>query len=71
MLDSRRKTINGRGPVMVLCTNIVKDISGVANLKPQTRSKFREAVEATLTAFRKEAGIPAKTQLEILEALGQ
>ena len=71
LLENRGKTINDRAPVVALCANIVKDISGVAELKPQTRSRFKEAVEATLNAFRKRSGIPAQTQLEILEALGQ
>ncbi len=71
LLDNRGTTINDQAPVVALCANIVKDISGVAELKPQTRSTFREAVEATLDAFRKGSRVPAKTQLEILDALGQ
>ncbi len=71
LLDNRGATINEQAPVVALCANIVKDISGVAELKPQTRTTFKEAVEATLDAFRKASGVPPKTQLEILEALGQ
>ena len=51
--------------------NIVRDISGVAELKPTTRKAFSTALEATLDMFRKRSGVPQKTQLKILEALGQ
>ena len=71
LLDNRGTTINDQAPVVALCANIVKDIRGVAELKPKTRSIFEEAVESTLDAFRQGSGVPAKTQLEILEALGQ
>lgn len=71
LLDNRGTTINDQAPVVALCANIVKDISGVAELKPQTRGIFKEAIAATLDAFREGSGVPAKTQLEILEALGQ
>jgi NACHT domain len=71
LLDQRGTTIHEQAPVVALCANIVKDISGVAELKPQTRDSFKKAVEATLDAFREKSGIPVKTQLEILEALGQ
>ena len=71
LLENRGATINDQAPVVALCANIVKDISGIAELKPPTRRTFKEAVEATLAAFREGSGIPAKTQLEILAALGQ
>ncbi len=71
MLANRGTSIDDQAPVVALCANVVQDISGVAELKTQTRATFREAVEATLATFRRGSGVPAKTQLEILEALGQ
>ena len=71
LLVNRGKKINTRAPVVALCANIVNDISGVAELKPQTLCMFKKAVESTLDAFRVGSRVPAKTQLEILEALGQ
>jgi hypothetical protein len=71
LLDQQGRAIGERAPVIALCANIVKDVTGIAELKPQTRDEFRRAVEGTLDAFRPGSGIPAFTQLEILEALGQ
>jgi len=56
---------------VALCANIVKDIKGVAELRPKTRSVFQKALEETLDAFRKGSRVPVHTQLEILDALGQ
>lgn len=71
LLSERGDTINDQAPVVALCANVVKDISGVAELRPETRKTFSTAVEATLDAFRQASGVPGNTQLEILEALGQ
>jgi energy-coupling factor transporter ATP-binding protein EcfA2 len=71
LLDKQGKSLNERAPIIALCANIVRDIVGVAELKPETRKDFRTAVEGTLDAFRPSSGIAALTQLEILEALGQ
>jgi hypothetical protein len=71
LLEQQGTRITDRAPVVALCANIVKDASGVAELKPQTRQSYRSAVEGTLAAFRPRSGVPDKTQLEILEALGQ
>lgn len=71
LLEQRGESISDQAPVVALCANVVKDISGVAELKPETRKIFSEAVEATLAAFRQASGVPVKTQVEILEALGQ
>ncbi|MCK4276228.1 MAG: HEAT repeat domain-containing protein, partial [Phycisphaerae bacterium] len=71
LLDNRGTTTNDQAPVVALCANIVKDISGVAEFRPQTRLTFKKAVEETLDAFREGSGIPQEIQLEILEALGQ
>lgn len=71
LLEQQGTTIAQRAPVIALCANIVKDIAGVSELKPQTRQTFRAGLEATLDAFRKGSGVSPKTQLEILEALGQ
>jgi len=71
LLAQQGTTIAEQAPVVALCANIVKDTTGVAELKPATRQSYRKAVEATLAAFRPRSGVPDKTQLEILEALGQ
>ena len=71
LLAQQGTTIAEQAPVVALCANIVKDTTGVAELKPATRQAYREAVEATLAAFRPRSGVSDKTQLEILEALGQ
>jgi hypothetical protein len=71
ILGHQGETIAERAPVVALCANIVKDTSGTAELKPETRRAFQTAVEGTLDAFRPASGIPALTQLEILEALGE
>ena len=71
LLEQKGVRIPDLAPVVALCSNIVKDTSGVAELKPSTRQAFRSAVEATLDAFRKGSGVPPQNQLEILEALGQ
>jgi hypothetical protein len=71
LLTQRGPTITGQAPVVALCANVVKDISGVTELKQETRRTFSEALRATLDAFQKRSGVPSKTQLEILEALGQ
>jgi predicted NACHT family NTPase len=71
LLDQQGTTVAERAPVVALCANIVKDATGVAELKPQTRQAYRAAVQGTLAAFRPHSGVPGKTQLEILEALGQ
>jgi hypothetical protein len=70
LLQHQGKAIADRAPVIALCANIVKDTSGIAELKPETRTAFRQAVKGTLDVFRRRSGIPAFTQLEILEALG-
>ncbi len=70
-MANRGSTINEQAPVVALCANIVKDISGVAELKPETRLAYEAAVKATLAAFRKGSLVPSRTQVEILEALGQ
>jgi hypothetical protein len=71
ILERQGTSISQRAPVTALCANIVKDTSGIAELTPETRRTFERAVEGTLDAFRPSSGIPAFTQLEILEALGR
>jgi hypothetical protein len=71
LLEQQGTAITDRAPVVALCANIVKDASGVAELKPQTRQSYRTAIQGTLAAFRPRSRVPDKTQLEILEALGQ
>jgi len=71
LLDNIGITISEQAPIVALCSNIVRDLEGVAELKPKTRKTFRESLEATLDAIKKGSGISANTQLEILEALGQ
>ncbi len=71
LLSQRGTSIADQAPVVALCANVVKDISGVTEMQQDTRKAFSEAVEATLDAFDKGSGVPAKTQLEIVEALGE
>lgn len=71
LLSNIGTAISEQAPIVALCSNIVRDLEGVAELKPKTRQTFKAALEATLDAFHQGSGIPAKTQLEILEALGQ
>lgn len=71
LLSERGTTITDQAPVVALCANIVKDIRDITELQHETRNAFSAAVESTLDAFNTGSGVPAKTQLEILEALGQ
>ena len=71
LLERQGTAIGQRAPIVALCANIARDTSGVAELTPETRQRFLAGVEGTLDAFRPSSGIPAFTQLEILEALGQ
>lgn len=71
LIDRQGQSIIARAAVVALCANIVKDISGIAELTTETRKAFRKAVEDTLDAFRPKSGVPVQTQLEILEALGR
>ena len=71
LLDRQGQSVIARAPVVALCANIVKDTGAVAELTPNTRKRFRRAVEDTLDAFRPRSGIEVYTQLEILEALGR
>ena len=56
---------------MALCANILNDVSIVAEIKPATFESYNDAIKGTLLAFDRSSGVPAKTQLEILNALGQ
>ena len=46
LLEQQGATISERAPVIALCANIVKDTSGVAELKPQTRQLYRAAIRS-------------------------
>ena len=48
LLEQQGTMITDRAPLVALCSNIVKDASGVAELKPQTRQSYRTAVQDTL-----------------------
>nr|WP_226895528.1 NACHT domain-containing protein [Luteolibacter marinus] len=71
LLERRGFTINEQAPLVALCANIVRDIKGVAEIRPKTRNLFQTVLKDTLDAFEPASGVPAKTQVEILEALGQ
>lgn len=71
LLERQGEIIVKRAPVVALCANIVKDTTGIAELTPSTRKQFQSSLEDTLDALRPASGVPANTQLEILEALGQ
>ena len=71
LLENLGDTIQEKAPVVALCSNIIRDIDGVAELKSQTRSRYTTALQSTLNAFQQGSAVPSNTQLEILEALGQ
>ncbi len=71
LLERQGQSIVERAPVVALCANVVKDTTGIAELTPPARQRFQSALEDTLNAFCPASGVPVKTQLEILEALGQ
>jgi len=71
LLQQRGQSIAQRAPVVALCANIVRDIAGVAELRPDTRKVFEAALKSTLDVFNQGSRVPATTQLEILAALGQ
>jgi len=71
LLEQQGTTITDRAPIIALCANILNDTSSVAEVKPTTRQDYNRALQDTLQVFRSRSRIPAKTQLEILEALGQ
>ncbi|MEV4131581.1 NACHT domain-containing protein [Dactylosporangium sp. NPDC049742] len=63
-------TIGEQAPVVALCANIVRDTGAVATVEPGTRHRYEDLLRATLAAFAPGSGVPGKTQLEILTALG-
>ena len=71
LLEVRGKTVAKEAPIVALCANVLQDAEGVAEVRSETRKEFETAVKATLHAFRKNSKVPEKTQLEIVEALGQ
>jgi hypothetical protein len=71
LLEHQGVSITERAPVIALCANILNDTSGVAAIKPTTRTNYDKALQDTLQAFHRYSRVPVKTQLEILEALGQ
>ena len=62
LLEQQGTAITDRAPVVALCANIVKNASGVAELKPQTRQSYRTAIQGTLAAFHSRSRVPDKTQ---------
>jgi hypothetical protein len=62
-------TITQQAPVIALCANILRDVKAVADIKAETQEKIEEALKGTLHAFRPDSRVPAKTQLEVLDAL--
>jgi hypothetical protein len=71
LLEQQGTTITERASIIALCANILSDTSSVAEVKPTTRQHYTRALQDTLQVFRSRSRVPAKTQLEILEALGQ
>ena len=71
LLEQQGTTITERAPIIALCANVLNDTSSVAEVKPTTRQYYNRALQDTLQVFRRQSRVPTKTQLEILEALGQ
>jgi hypothetical protein len=71
LLEQQGITIPERAPIIALCANVLNDTSSVAEVKPTTRQHYNRALQDTLQVFRSRSRVPPKTQLEILEALGQ
>ncbi|MFL6210517.1 MAG: NACHT domain-containing protein [Pyrinomonadaceae bacterium] len=69
LLDNLGVTIAEQAPVIALCANILQDVKGVADIKVATRQKYLTALRNTLHAFKFGSGVPANTQLEVLNAL--
>jgi hypothetical protein len=71
LLQQIGDTIAEQAPVIALCANILSDIKGVAEIKTSTRQLYESSLENTLDAFKPNSGVPATTQLEVLEALAE
>lgn len=71
LLNSRGQTIQQQAPIVALCSNILNDSTGIAEVKTSTQENYEQALKSTLLAFKKEAKIPETNQLEILEALSK
>ncbi len=71
LLDRAGDTIGRQAPVIALCANVLRDVGGVADITPGTRTAYNAALEGTLRAFDEDSRIPVRTQLEVLEGLGQ
>lgn len=71
LLENLGTSIAEQAPIIALCANIMRDIKGVAEIKPETRQIYTRALKGTLDAFNPHSFIAAKTQLEVLEALAQ
>lgn len=71
LLQNQGTTITQQAPIIALCANILNDVSGVAEIKPNTRETYDETLKDTLQTFHEKSRVPAQTQLEILEALGK
>jgi hypothetical protein len=71
LLEQQGESIAQRAPIIALCANIVNDTKAIAEIKPRTRLTYEVALKGTLQVFSLKSKVSAKTQLEILEALGQ
>ena len=71
LLERAGRGIAAQAPIVALCANAVRDTVGVAELKPETRSSYEEALRNTLNAFKPDSKVSNKIQLEILDALGK
>ncbi|HKP52684.1 MAG TPA: effector-associated domain EAD1-containing protein [Chloroflexia bacterium] len=69
LLQQMGDTITSRAPIVALCANIVRDTEDITQLNRRVRKSYEAALHSTLGAFRPEAKVPEKTQLEVLEAL--
>jgi hypothetical protein len=71
LLQEIGDSIGDQAPIIALCANILSDVKGVAEIETPTRQVYASALENTLEAFRPYSGVPATTQLEVLDALAE
>lgn len=64
-------SVTDQAPLVALCSNILRDAAGVADIKPSTRSSYEAALRGTLGAFNRYSRVGERYQLEILYALAK
>jgi len=69
LLSNLGSSLRMQAPLIALCANILQDVREVADVSVETQKLYVSALRGTLEAFRVDSGVPAKTQLEVLNAL--